>query len=666
MRSDRPSKPHRPERSAPTKRLLAVLLLAGCGDGGVGPSASESLAIELDAVGAREASVVVGASIQLMAQLRTASGASIGSVASWRSDDPAVAIVDQSGLVTGLSVGAAGIIASAGTVADTLLVSVLSALPEGARCTEGGEDEGLKLDIGESFTTTAAAAPTLCLAGPGEYLIVPFHAAEAASLLRVEIEGVGSGGETASFEERAAEAPHARANDQTLPNSGVDRRLREREARELTPLITWPGAPLRSAGGISANAVPTVGDRIVLNVNRNRTCTEAVDRTARVAAVTDRAVVLADELNPTSGFTDAEYAAFGRAFDELVHPVVRNNFGEPTDIDGNSRVLIFFTRAVNEMTDPGATTYVGGFFFARDLFPRRDTRELRGCEGSNEAELLYVLAPDPAGEVNGNVRTKSFVAARTVSVLAHEMQHLISAGRRMRLLSREQWSEEFWLNEGLSHVAEELVFYAASGMQPRSDVTYGDLRSTAAKENAFDQFQSTNLIRLSAYMKDPAATSPIHGQDLATRGASWAFLRYAADRRGGAESVLWRRLVDGNATGYANLLSGLGASPMSWMHDWTVSLFTDDAVPVADSFRTASWNYRSMMPWIDLNAGNYPLRVKTIRPRWGDAAAHFDLAGGGVGFVRFFVRQGERGTLRTTSGGAAPPASLRLTVVRIR
>jgi hypothetical protein len=36
---------------------------------------------------------------------------------------------------------------------------------------------------------------------------------------------------------------------------------------------------------------------------------------------------------------------------------------------------------------------VGGFFFKRDLFP---TSGQRASEGSNEAEMFYMLVPNPS------------------------------------------------------------------------------------------------------------------------------------------------------------------------------------------------------------------------------------------------------------------------------
>ncbi|HUE96071.1 MAG TPA: hypothetical protein VMN39_05400, partial [Longimicrobiaceae bacterium] len=389
-------------------------------------------------------------------------------------------------------------------------------------------------------------------------------------------------------------------------------------------------------------------------------CGDPLYRDARGSAVSERAVILHDLQNPGGGFTDAEYADFAKTFDELVYPTVVANFGEPTDIDRNGRVVILFTSAVNELASAQASSYVAGFFYARDLFPKANTPALSRCEASNEAELLYMMTPDPLGSVKGNVRSKRFVRDRTVAVLGHELQHLINASRRLRVVGSEQWNEEFWLNEGLSHIAEELLFYAATGLEPRREITGARVRG--AVRESFERYQWVNSARYAAYLRDPAGASAFSGPDLANRGASWAFLRYAADRRAGDDPTLWRRLVDTHAIGYANLAAALGVSPITWMHDWAVSFYTDDFIPVEPRFRQPSWNFRSVLPTLGNGVNSYPLRVDHVVQR--SPAYQGTLVAGGAGILRFSVPAGGRAHFRTTSGGAAPPSHLRLTLVR--
>ena len=106
------------------------------------------------------------------------------------------------------------------------------------------------------------------------------------------------------------------------------------------------------------------------------------------------------------------------------------NFGAPCDIDDNGKIAILFTRAVNELTPANSPSFVGGFFFPRDLFPAHAAPTFDVCATSNEGEMFYMLVPDPTGAINGNVPAR-LRRQLTTGILAHEFQHLINAGRRM-------------------------------------------------------------------------------------------------------------------------------------------------------------------------------------------------------------------------------------------
>jgi hypothetical protein len=650
------------------KRLLPlILLLAGCGDNVAGPGREASLSIEFEAQRLREATMLVGDSLPLSASLKVANRPSSIEGIRWNSTNEAVASVSATGVVRAEAVGAAQVIAVVGSAADTVNITVLGGGSGAADCTGAG----LQLAVGESFVTTAAALPRLCLAGGeggSEYLLVPFHAASGAQTLSVEI--AGNGVNPISPPRLGLDVGHSHAplfhlSGEPTIDSDFDRRLREREARELTPLIRGDQIIDTPRFSVSAATLPRVGDELTLNVNSKQTCTAPVNRRARVAAISDRAIVLADVDNPGGGFTAQDYIGFGKAFDDLVYPTITTNFGEPTDIDGNGRVMILFTRAVNEMTEVDSDSYVAGFFYGRDLFPRTDQPGLRGCAASNVAELLYMLVPDPNGTINGNRRSRDFVLERTVGVLAHELQHLINASRRLRIVRTQNWNEEFWLNEGLSHVAEELVFYAATPFGPRQNITIQGLRAQTGGIQAFNQYQVTNFGRLSSYLKRPEAFSPTNGTGLETRGAAWSFLRYAADRRGTPETGFWRRLIDADVVGYDNLMGALQASPLDWMHDWAVANFADDVVAAGASMTHPSWHFRSILPALSSNNGTFPLTTRDLRS--GDAnRLRLELVGGGSAFVRFAVPAEGRGEIATTSGGAPAPSRLRLRVVRTR
>jgi hypothetical protein len=387
-------------------------------------------------------------------------------------------------------------------------------------------------------------------------------------------------------------------------------------------------------------------------------------------AISNHAIIAADVSNPAGGFTDEEYRSFAQAFDNIAYPVNVENFGRPTDIDRNGKVIVFYTRAVNALTPEGSPTGVtGGFFANRDLFPRDSipAQRYEGCQGSNEAEMFYMLVPDPNGTVNNNVRTKASVERGTIATITHELQHLINLGRRI-YENAAATDEEVWLNEGLSHIAEELAFYRLSSLGPRQNL--GPNRTLAgATREIFLRYQWQNHARLSSYLHNPEGNSPYDADDdLATRGAIWQFLRYAADRRGGTESAFWMALVNSRTAGLANLRNVLGTDPAPWFRDWAVSVYTDDAVPeVEDRYVQPSWDYRRIQadPILgQFNNGSFPLRTRQLV---NGTPTSFSLTNrGGTAFLRFGVAANGRAEIRTTSGGATPPAHLFVSVVRTR
>jgi hypothetical protein len=397
-------------------------------------------------------------------------------------------------------------------------------------------------------------------------------------------------------------------------------------------------------------------------VNADSACTRPTYTTGRVAAVTQRAIVVADTANPSGGFTDEEYRSFGVAFDTLAYPVNVDNFGRETDIDNNGKVIIFYTRAVNQLTRPESEGFVGGFFYGRDLFPRAaiPAQNYQGCEGSNEAEMFYMRVPEP-GRQNFE---KEDVQRGTIATIGHEFQHLINFGRRVYVNNATR-GEEVWLNEGLSHIAEELMFYQVSKLAPRQNIN----RTTALTEpirSVWIAYQSQNFGRLNVYVKNPEENSPYNANDnLATRGAIWQFLRYAADRRGGSEREMWMRLVNSTTGGLENLRNVLGTDPVPWFRDWAISVYTDDAVAGVDArFVQPSWNYRLILPAFVSNEGAFPLRTRQLT---NSAPVSFSIINrGGTAFLRFGVAANGRAEIRTTSGGATPPAHLLVSVVRTR
>jgi len=528
---------------------------------------------------------------------------------------------------------------------------------------------------------TGLGATSLCVAGGaggGEFALVPFNTlldGSAGTPFTVQASGVTATAVASrlptegTFNVLAGASRASTTLSSLALTRALDAKLRASEARDLAPRIAGARAWMRSrqrttsssVPGLSLSVVPataTVGQLVTLNANTESACSSPDLRTGRVAAVSNKAIIVADTSNPASGYTDADYASIASTFDTLVDPTDTKAFGPPTDIDGNGHVVLFFTRAVNELTPAGSTSYVAGFFYARDLFPSTPSPDFDACAGSNGGEMFYLLVPDPSGVVNGNKFTKDNVTRVVIATLGHEYQHLINASRRMYVNTDATDFETTWLDEGLSHVAEELLFYAASGLAPRVNIDATKLRSSSAYVDAFNEDAISNFSRLESYLGAPSSNSPFaDNDDLATRGATWSFLRYAADHTGSDDGTTWYQLVNSTTSGIANLQQVFGTELAALARDWATSVLADDVASTDSRYQQPSWNLPSIFGALE-STGAYPLATATL----GTSSTTLSVDGGSAAYLRFAVAAGQTATVQFS----ALPSNVQLTLVRTR
>lgn len=540
----------------------------------------------------------------------------------------------------------------------------------------------LTLAVGQ--VQAGLAGTCVYLSSGGEYALVPFNGSTVYST-GATVNFTGSGVSTTTAQLKSL-VPATSPMMATVPSlttfgtsaallPGFELQLRESEHRVLTPLIpaarTWFASHSSGTGIGFRPSFSTVaaqwalGDTVVLNTNTGNSlaeaCSTSVNRAGRVVAISNHAIVVADTGNPAGGYTDTDYQTIALQFDS-VFTMDSTAFGAATDIDANGHIVMFFTRAVNELTPHASTSVVGGFFYARDLFPKQDSPQLgagSGCPSSNFSEMFYLLVPDPNGVVNGNVRTKTFVSHLTVSTTAHEFQHLINASRRLYVNTAATDFEVTWLNEGLSHIAEELLFYQQSdGLHPRMDIDSTRFVSDQKNIDAYNFDQQSNFGRFREYLLRPATTSPYAPDDsLQTRGATWSFLRYAADHRGSSDGDTWQQLVNSTTTGLQNLQNVFGPSLPTMFRDWAIASISDDVPNVNAEWQHPSWNFRSIWDFIP-SSRFYPLATVTV----GDGSPlTVTLKGGSAAFVRFTVPNGQVGSV---SWGTLPSA-VSMSIVRL-
>lgn len=647
----------------------------------------------------------VGDTVRVRGSLRDQFGNTIGGQAiSYSTLDPSLASVNASGLVTAVAVGTARVIAEASGRADTVPVAIA---PAGSSVC--GPITARTMALGEVYIPpTGSSSITACVTSPslinGEYaLTLVSTTATFGTSSPVDLIAIGTTGPTVAAITADAANPFAPANANAnafsmsidaldaataalSPVRAAELARREIERRELTPLVSdardWMAlrtAASRTTASGAAYAVTAanvkVGDVLRLNVNANVACSSADQKSGRVAAVGTNSIIVSDTENPTGGYTDTEYAAVAATFDTLVYPMDTTAFGAPTNISGHGRIILFYTRAVNALTPSGAGFTIGGFFFARDLYPKTARNGLAACAASNEAEMFYLLVPDPNGTVNTNKRTKDEVTLLNLTTIAHEFQHLINSSRRLYVNTGARPNEETWLDEGLSHLAEELLYFRIAAVTSRQNLNLTAIAGSTTRSDQFRNYASQNFARFYRYLIAPEVNSPYAPNDsLATRGAIWNFLRYAAGRQGEAgEAPFLRALVNSNTTGVANLQNVLsGGQFADYLRDWSVSLIADDfsaatTAALSPSYIMPSWNFRSIFPGLRFSGGAvlgvYPIATRTLL---SGSPQRVLLAGGTSSFVRFGIPAGRSAILTLSSNGALPPGTLKYALVRLR
>ena len=601
-------------------RLLgAALLIAGCsGDKSVGPPVVSSIVVS-----SAPNQISVNETAQATAIVKDQNGAALtGKTIVWTSLQPAVATVTSAGVIRGVSAGTATIQGQVDGITGTANVIVIAAA---LSCVGGPTVVDLAVGavrvLSSSLTkgciriaSATSASDYVVIAANSNAIpdvvedyqiksdegdVVPSNnllaspATVRASLTIVETP-------LGSSLQLAYEKKLRRLERQTLDLRGGQRRFRERQA----------SSAVRYSQSV---AIPVVGEKTPFKIPQS--CSQFKTITATVQHISRLAIIYTDDASPAGGFTAADFQAIGTEFDNLIYPTDVAYFGTPLDQDNNGRIIILYTPEVNRLTpsgNPGG--FVGGFFFAGDLFPATGANS---CAQSNVAELFYLLSPDPDGTINGNKRPTNQVRQGTRGTIAHEFEHMINASERIRTPVVVDDFESVWLDEAMAHLAEEATGRALKQIGEAENADFARLSSNNDDYNAFF-FQ--NFARFQRYLQNPgplAPTSMLADTSLAVRGAAWAFLRYAADHYapGGDVKAFTKALAVAPDTGVSNLLKRIGGGvPFDTLAaGWMVANYTDDfGIPnLAVRYTYKSYNMRNNVAAITPSR-TYPLLVYDV------------------------------------------------------
>jgi hypothetical protein len=564
---------------------------------------------------------------------------------------------DAAGTVQRVSQSATGstyVVAAAGVFKDSALVVVQAT---GDSPCAGLPGVVTSMTVGQVITTSFIDG-TICVRGGAgsEYVVSAFfNSLQPDAITAIDVLGSGVAAPSAWPPPLSTQSPFP-SIVAAVPSrdEAVHDRLRRTERAQMTDRAAgaraWFGRRSRSADRSMIPATVTIGQILELNVNANDFCSNEEMRRGRVVAITDKAIVVADTGNPAGGFTDTEYRDLGLRFDTQIWATNTQNFGTPSDIDGNGKVVLFFTRAVNALTPTGSLSRVLGFFYSRDLLPKDSDEGL--CPGSNVGEMMYLLVPDATV-------SKSQVASYNEGTMSHEFQHLINSSRRLYINTTEAPTEERWLNEGLSHIAEELNFYTSSGRGPRQNLSV----QAGVAYPTYATFMKENVSRASAYMARNAEQSPIgdddDDDDLSTRGAIWLYLRYIADHTAAAnEKTFWFSLVNSATSGVANLDAAVHGDSKAYMWRWSLANLLDDRFTTEAQYQHPSW----VMPGFT-SIPNRPV-MQTLDNGFTKSVV---MNANGVSYFRFGVT-GTNGEayIAATSSGAPVPSTMLLSLIRTK
>ena len=472
--------------------------------------------------------------------------------------------------------------------------------PQVRRCTAA--DAAVTLTVNQ-YVSIDPGPNSGCLVFPAtttlasEYLIVP----QLTSGVPGQRAAFRLGGDT------ILPAPSAPAPEQSAELSPAERfhtYLRLGDERR-----SWGFAPEPSLG--ARPQASTTGSPPGMNTLRTfqvcaKTDCSRFDRVgARVRAVKTKVVIFVDTLAPTGGLDSLALDSIAKTFDQRLYAIDRAAFGRESDIDSNTVVLVLMTNTVNKLITASqctSTGFVAGFFFGVDLDPayRNDSR-------SNKGEIFYSIVADPAGTLSCS-HSASDVQKFVPVTFIHEFQHMISFNQHVLL--RGTNGELLWLNEGMSHYAEELGGRSYA-LAPNARITDCTIGTTECR------FYSGDLLNAYAYLDstDKHFLLPTAGiGTLAERGAAWLFVRYVVDRyAAGSTMADWNavtRALDSTAlTGAQNIGNVTGVPFTTVVSRWALANYVTDGGGVPPELQYDSWSLHAV--YSSLHTQNFQSSIRS-------------------------------------------------------
>jgi hypothetical protein len=442
-----------------------------------------------------------------------------------------------------------------------------------------------------------------------------------------------------SLAEAARAIPGAAAFETPGTAGEFHEMLRQRE-RELS---TSPASRFFS-GALAAPpafAPPSLGSQRSFKVCSTTDCTAFVTVTATALHVGPKGAVYVDNTVPTGGYSQADIDSVGNLFDAYLYPIDTVAFGRESDLDNNGVVVVLLTDQVNKLSGScnSAGSVILGYFYGADLIPSQN--------GSNAGEIFYGLVPDPGN--SSCTISKAYAKTLLAPTFIHEFQHMISFNQHVLL--RGGLSEDTWLNEGLSHLAEEL-----GGRQIPNAVCSDD----SGVHDCFSQFAKGDVQNGYRYLRDVESTALVEDSKstgtLAERGANWLFVRWLADQFGSDSlGTNFTRAIDATSSlGSSNVTSVTGQPFATLVAQWQLANYLDNLAGfTASSPRLQYSSFDLRATYAKLNQ-QLPATFPRVYPLIPDSTLTGSYHRNGV------LRDGSGRHLRVVQAASAPAVNLQL------
>lgn len=254
----------------------------------------------------------------------------------------------------------------------------------------------------------------------------------------------------------------------------------------------------------------------------------------QLIAIGKHCVLYVDEDDSPDSFSPEVVQQVIDCFDRVVFPRASEAFGRHRDVDRNGKFTILFSGWLGRLSNGKVS--LGGFVRAGDFF--RDVDAPFG----NQCDMMYLNSRLQPGE-------------HLHTLIAHEFVHAVTLCEHVFDPDADEETgadEEAWLNEAISHVAENFIGSGWSNLDYRISTF----------------LSSPNQYRLVVPDYYRAGLWRCHG----SRGSTYLFLRWCIDRFGAG---IARELVQSNLTGTENLEVATQTPFPELFRQWSIALTLD-------------------------------------------------------------------------------------------